>query len=273
MITDRESKSNGKFLLLAAIILMFEFSGLRAQEPEISPSPAPEPKVQVEDDPTKPILFSIRNEHRLLRNNAWANTTIFRIDQVTLKNVGNKGGAKGLILRFDVPLNTVHAGNTTKAGLGDLYAQAVYLPKVTRKFALAIGAGLVLPTATSDVLGRGKLIVSPTVVPVWYFSNRKRLVVLRLQNFVSVAGKSDRPDVNYFLAAPVLVLPIGRRWWVLGDTELKWDWKSKLGSGITGLQIGRMVKGKFGIWVKPEVPWGPGRTGDFNLKFTVFRVR
>ncbi len=273
MIRNSESRNDRRFLLVVSMILIFGAASLTAQEPESSPPPTPQTEVQIEDDPTRPIIFSIRNEHRSLRNDAWANTTIFRFDKVTLKNVGNKGGAKGLILRFDIPFNTVHAGNTTKTGLGDLYAQALYIPKVSRKFALAIGTGVVLPTATSDVLGRGKLFVSPTVVPVWYFSNRKRFALLRIQNFVSVAGKKDRPDVNYFIVAPAVVHPIGKGWWVVGDTELKWDWKSKLGSGITGLQIGRMLKGKYGIWVKPEVPWGPGRTGDFNFKFTVFKVR
>lgn len=263
-------------MLTAILVFSIPFVSL-AQDPEPTPSPLASPaqakQVQIEDDPTRPIIFSIRNEHRTLRNDAWANTTIIRFDHVTLKKLGNKGGAKGLILRFDIPFNTVHSGTKTKAGLGDLYTQALYLPKVSRKFALAVGTGVFLPTATSDVLGRGKLILSPTVVPVWYFSNRKRFALLRLQNFVSVAGKSDRPDVNYFIAAPAIVHPLGKGWWVVGDTELKWDWKAKVGSGITGLQIGRMVKGRYGIWVKPEVPWGPGRVSEFNFKFTVFRVR
>lgn len=240
--------------------------------PDPSSSPSPARQVQIEDDPTKPIVFSLRNEHRFLQNNGWINTTIFRFDQLTLKNLGNKGGAKGLILRFDIPFNTLHVGNTTKAGLGDLYAQALYIPKISRKFALAVGSGVVLPTATNN-FGRGKLILSPTVVPVWYFADRKRFALLRVQNFVSVAGKSDKPDVNYFIAAPAIVHPLGKGWWVLGDTELKWDWKTKLASGITGVQIGRMVKGKYGVWIKPEVPWGPGRLSEFNFKFTVFKVR
>lgn len=265
-------------LPLVTAILVFSCTFVSfAQDPEQTPTPtplsSPAKQVQIEDDPTKPIVFSLRNEHRFLKNDGWANTTILRVDQLTLKNLGNKGGAKGLILRFDIPFSTLRIGNTTKAGLGDIYAQALYIPKISPKFALAVGSGIVLPTATDDALGRGKVILSPTIVPVWYFSNRKRFALLRIQNFFSVAGKSDKPDVNYFIAAPGIVHPLGRGWWVVGDTELKWDWKSKLGSGITGVQLGRMVKGKFGIWIKPEVPWGPGRASEFNFKFTVFKVR
>jgi hypothetical protein len=270
-----QSRYQSSLRCLAVLAFLLSATSIYAQETSGSPTPTPPPApvAQVEDDPTKPIAFSIRNEHRFLRNDAWANTTIFRFDKVTLRNVGNKGGAKGLILRFDIPINTLHSGNTTKTGLGDLYAQALYLPKVSRKFALATGTGIVLPTATSELLGRGKVILSPTVVPVWYFSDRKRFALLRIQNFVSIAGKKDRPDVNYFIAAPAIIHPMGKGWWIVGDTELKWDWKSKKGSGITGLQIGRMIKGKYGIWVKPEVPWGPGRIGNFNSKFTVFKIR
>ena len=248
-----------------------------AQEPEPSsvptPSPKPETLIQIEDDPTKPIIFSIRHEYRNLKNDASSNTAIFRFDKVILKNLGNKGGAKGLILRFDIPVNAVSTPTTTKTGLGDLYAQALYVPHVRRKFAVAVGSGIVFPTATSDILGSGKLTLTPTVVPIWYLNNRKRIFLIRIQNPVSVAGKTDRADINYFVAAPLIVNHLTGRWWIMNDTEFRWDWRSKRVSGVTGLQIGRMIKHKYGFWIKPEVLWGPGRLGDFNLKFTVFRVR
>jgi hypothetical protein len=68
-------------------------------------------------------------------------------------------------------------------------------------------------------------------------------------------------------------MPINRKWWIGVNNEFKWDWKTSQGSGISGLQVGRIVRGKFGFWVKPEIPWGSGRTGGFNFKFTVFRIR
>ncbi len=236
-------------------------------------TPLPSPEIHLEEDPTKPVFFSVRNEYRDLRNGAWANTVLFRLDRLSFTRLKNKGGAKGLILRLDVPFNTVHTGTSTRSGLGDIYAQALYLPHVRRGFAIAVGSGIVLPTATSDSLGLGKLILAPVVVPVWYLGKKRRLTFIRFQNHFSVAGKSSRPDVNYFLADPNIVHRLSRRWWIAANTEFKWDWRTDVGSGISGLQIGRMMRGKFGFWLKPEIPWGPGRLGDFNLKFTVFRIR
>ncbi|MBC7900559.1 MAG: hypothetical protein H7070_10970 [Saprospiraceae bacterium] len=244
-----------------------------SQSSDTQTTAAPPPEIHVEDDPTKPILFSIRNEYRNLKGGAWADTLLLRVDKLSFRNVKNKGGAKGIIFRLDIPLNTVHRGSTTKFGLGDVYGQALYIPHVRRGFALAVGSGIVLPTATNDLLGQGKVIVAPAVVPVWFFSKRQRLALVRFQNFVSVAGKKHRPNVNFFVADPTVVHRLSKKWWITANTEFKWDWRTKRGSGISGVQIGRMVQGKVGFWLKPEIPWGRGRQGDFTVKFTVFRVR
>ena len=257
----------------AAAFLFVGACPLYAQE---TPTPSPTPVAEqatVEEDPTKPILISLRNEYRNFKNGGWANTVIFRVDRLVLHNFGNTGGAKGLILRFDVPFNTVHRGDVTKNGLGDLYAQALYIPRFRRNSLVAIGTGVVIPTATDRFLGQGKLILSPTIIPVWYFAKRERFIFLRTQNYISVAGDSSRPNVNYLIFDPTFVHRVSEKWWLAEDTEFKWDWRNKLSSAISGLQIGRMVRSRYGFWVKPEIGWGPGRVSDFNLKFTVFRLR
>jgi len=37
--------------------------------------------------------------------------------------------------------------------------------------------------------------------------------------------------------------------------------------------IGRMLNRNMGVWIKPEVPWGPHREGDFTLKLSFFYVK
>ena len=243
-----------------------------SQEPPL-PLPTPTPQTTAEEDPTKPILLSIRDEYRNFKGGGWANTLIFRVDRLVMKNMGIKDGSKGLLLRFDVPFNTVNRGNFTQRGLGDLYGQALFIPRLRQKYLIAIGTGVVIPTATDRFLGQGKLIIAPTAVPIWYFKKRERFAYVRVQNYISVAGSGSRPNVNYFIADPSFVHRLSERWWFAEDTEFKWDWHYKLGSAISGLQIGRMVKGRMGFWFKPEAAWGSGRVTDFNLKFTVFRLR
>jgi hypothetical protein len=266
-------------LLPAAIAVLFILTTtlyVRGQENpngQAEPTPQPQAAPESEEDPTQPLVFSIRNEYRDLKNGGWANTVIFRTDKLSFRNFQNRGGAKGLLLRLDIPWNTVHIGTRTKSGPGDVYGQVLYIPHATKRFATAIGTGVVLPTASHDLLGRGKLILAPSFIPVWYFSNRKRLTFIRIQNYFSVAGKSSRPDVNYLLVDPNVVIPVTRRWWIGLNTEFTWNWKTSQAAGISGFQVGRIISRKFGFWIKPEIPFGPARTGGFNLKFIVFRVR
>lgn len=262
-----------KRTVISASIVCLLFLAADAQEPAATPAPAPTPETLSEADPTKPMLWVIRNEYRDLKNGAWANTLLFRHDRFSFRNLKVKGGAKGFVLRFDVPLNVVHNGTVTKAGLGDIYAQALFIPRISRKFAFSVGTGITLPTATSDSLGQGKLVVAPVAVPLWYLAKRKRLITLRFQHFVSVAGKSRRADVNYTIVDPFIGWSLNRRSWIFTNTELKRDWKSKRNSATTGVQLGWMLSDQVGFWIKPEVPWGQGRTGGFNLKVGMFRFR
>jgi len=260
-------------LLLGLFCILSAVQYAVAQVPDPTPTPQPSNAEGAEEDPTKPIAFSIRNEYKNLRNGAWANSAVFRFDEVVFKKLQNPGGLKGIILRFDVPLNTVHIGTTTQTGLGDIYAQAIYVPRASRGFSFAFGSGFVLPTATNTLLGTGKLLLAPTAVPIWNFPKSRRKLLIRFQNVFSVAGKSSRPDINYFVAAPAVIGHLYKKWWYTADTELRWNWKSSLGSGVSGFLVGRLVKGKFGIAFKPEILWGPARAGDFNLKFAVFKIR
>jgi hypothetical protein len=228
--------------------------------------------IEAEQDPTRPVLFSLRDEYRDKQNDVWTNTAILRVDRLVLKNLGNPGGARGLILRADVPLATVHRGTATTTGLSDLYVQAIYIPHINRKFGMATGTGLFIPTASDDVLGRGKWIASPLVGPVWFFA-KNGMAYIKLQDYFSFAGASDRADVHYFSVLPTLLHRISGRWWGQVDTEVKEDWITHHANAISGVQIGRMLHDKFGAWIKTEIPWGYYREGDWTVKVVVFHVR
>jgi len=225
-------------------------------------------------NPTKPVFWNFRNEYHNLRGSFWDNVIIVRVDKVVLKRTPGLGGKRGVILRFDMPFPIVHAadGNIT-GGLGDLYAQFVYVPFLTRTFALASGSGLVLPTATDERLGSGKWQISPILAPVWFIP-KHGFFVLKLQDYKSFAGDVFRPDVNYFLFTPILSLSLKHRWWIQLDGECKTNWEQSGHTGYkSGFLLGRMFGPHLGLWVKPEVPWGLYREGNFTIKTSVFWVR
>ncbi|HEV7475240.1 MAG TPA: hypothetical protein VGN90_14400, partial [Pyrinomonadaceae bacterium] len=101
---------------LASVVLFFLSSSAALAQTSQSGSqpqqPKPEPEAAVDDDPTRAVFWSVREEYRSLRNGAWNNRLILRKDKVVLK--GNRlGGRTGFILRTDIPITTTHLGTET----------------------------------------------------------------------------------------------------------------------------------------------------------------
>jgi len=236
------------------------------------------PTAEVPDDtnPTKAVLFSIRNEYYNFRSDSWANFVVLRADQAILKR--SKLKPKGIIFRSDLSIGSGHRGETTKTGLGDLYLQSLFFPHLRKTFVFAGGTGLVLPTATDSFLGFGKWQIAPLVLPVWFFPQRRGFMegyfLVKFQDFYSFAGKSNRPDIHYFLITPIVQYRINRKNWILLDTEMKRNWLADNRTSFrSGIQLGRMFSPKFGFWIKSEIPWGKNREADWVLKFTMILAR
>lgn len=217
-------------------------------------TPPPSGEVETDSDPTRPVFVSVRPEfynferqHRQL--------VIARYDTALRRAV---------ILRFEVPAARVDGGQHVTAGLGDAYGQFLLVPYTSGRFALALGSGFILPTATDARLGGGKWVLAPVTAPVWRFS--RGLVYVKLQNFTSVGGDDTRAPVNTLLVTPTLIRAVGRAWWVLADTETKTNWRQDGQTGMkSGVQLGHRIAG-VGLWVKPEVWWGAHRDGSWNIK-------
>jgi hypothetical protein len=227
-----------------------------------------------DNNPTRPILFSIRPEFYNPSDNVKQAALIFRYDQAMLRARRFLPGKRGVVLRFEMPITATDVENTASSvGLGDGYGQLLLLPHVTPTGAYVIGLGVVMPTATDTLLGRGKWILAPATGPLWFFGGRG-LFFVKLQDFISIAGDSSRPELNYFLLTPTFVHLFKQRWWMLADFESKTDWLNHARTGMkSGFQLGRNMSRGFGVWMKPEVWWGPNEDGQWNLKFGIVWFR
>lgn len=240
-----------------------------AQEPQ-----APAAETPDLENPTKAVLFSFRNEYFNLARGAWTDAFIFRSDRVLVRTRPRLGGKVGILTRFDLPFVAAHFGNASDVGLGDLYAQAAYVPWLSPRFALAMGTGLTLPTATEKTLGLGKWQIAPVVAPVWFLPNRKGLFLVRLHGHFSFAGDEDRRDVETLEIVPLVVWNFQRRWWTLIDTNVLIDWEGAGSTSYrTGIEIGHVVRRAWGVAIKPEIPWGADRRGDWKVIAIVTRYR
>jgi hypothetical protein len=227
-------------------------------------------------DPTKPVFFSIRDEHYDLPDDRWQNLALLRMDAV-LGAAQPGGRPRGVILRGDLPLASFGDERGTMTGLGDLYGQVLFFPGLFPGFSsrllVGVGTGLVLPTATDDVLGRGKWIAAPAITPVWLFPQRG-LAYVKVQDWISFAGDGERPDVHYLTVTPTLLWRLSPRWWTLVDAESTSDWE--LGGQTSfrvGLLFGRMLSPRHGLSLKAELPFGGHRQTDWTLKAVFFATR
>lgn len=255
------------FVLACVLSTFLSSSTALAQTPQPGSQPQ-EPEPGVDDNPTRVVFFSVREEYRNLIDGAWNNRLVLRRDAAVLKGK-HGGGRTGYLLRTDVPITTTHLGSETHTGLGDIYGQALYIPYLSRKFAFVTGTGIVLPTATHKTLGQGKWQIAPLAVPVWFLPRKKGYLQVKVQDFISVAGVGDRPDVHMLLITPALNYIPARRWLVNTDFESRTDWKNGNRTDFrVGFGAGRVMTRRFFLGVKCEVPIGATRPGDWTLKVT-----
>jgi hypothetical protein len=224
-------------------------------------------------DPTKPIIFSLREEFTSLGENGFVNAVILRTDRLVLEGLGVPGPVRGVLTRLDLPIVTFSNPSTTETGLGDIYMQALVAPRIQGNFAMAAGTGLQMPTASLSSLGQGKWIASPAIVPVW-FMPREGYAFIKVQDWFSFAGQSNRSSVHYLTVTGLIIRRIAKKWWVLFDAESNTDW---LNDGSTwykaGALVGLMLSNRVGIWVKGEIPCGKDRIGDWSIKASLFITR
>jgi len=227
-----------------------------------------------DSDPTRPIFVSLRPEFYRVADDVWRTQVIVRYDTAALRNRRWLGGQRGILVRLELPAVAAAAPSVgTEGGIGDAYGQLLVVPRLGRRFTYVVGTGLFVPTATDTLIGGGKWTLAPAAAPVWFLPGGG-LFYVKFQNFSSFAGDSDRADVNFFLITPTLIRGIGRRSWVLVDSETMSDWRQDGRTSIkSGVQLGHIVARGFGLWLKPEVYWGPHHGGRWNFKTGVVWYR
>jgi hypothetical protein len=253
---------NVRGVLIGIVIMLALSMGVQAA---VAAEPEQEEENIGEVDPTKPVIFNLREEFYHLKGDDWRNIFILRTDVIKL------GGLRNFILRFDVPFVSTDLGQGTDHGLGDIYGQALLIPYGSENFFFMVGSGLTAPSATENSLGTGKWQVAPLAIPVWKFKDPKGLFFIKTQDYISFAGQSDRADVHYMTVQPFGAVKLSDKWWVGADTEAKVNWeRDNQWSYKSGVLLLRMWTKSFGTWVKPEIPWGPNREGDWYLKASFF---
>jgi len=158
-----------------------------------------------------------------------------------------------VITRTIVPLidqDNIPSSGLDESGLGDITASQFFSPKALsdRGWTWGIGPVWLLPTATDDTLGTGKLGIGPTAVALkqqgpWTFG-------ALINHIWSVAGDDDRLDVNSTFLQPFLAYVTSTHTTFSLNTETTYNWENEEWSVPVNLTVAQMLKiGKLPIQI------------------------
>jgi hypothetical protein len=134
-------------------------------------------------------------------------------------------------------------------GIGDMNPTFFLSPANPGKLIWAFGPAMVFPTATSAVLGQGKLSFGPSAAAL--VQPGRWTIGALANNVFSVVGSSHRPSVNQMTLQYFITYNLKKRWYINSSPIITANWHSKAsGDAANG---GDTTPG--GTWT---IPFGGG---------------
>ena len=154
-------------------------------------------------------------------------------------------------------------------GLGDTVLSGFFSPKEPTASGLIWGVGpvLLLPTATDQLLGAEKFGIGPTAVALKQVG---AYTIGGLVNHIwSVAGNSDRPDVNASFFQPFIARNFSGGYALGLNTEIAQDWNNDLTNGtinLTGSKVTSLGSQLVNFFIGPRFHYGNGNPADWGFR-------
>lgn len=139
--------------------------------------------------------------------------------------------------------NTGPGGIPETFGLGDINQSFYLSPAAPGAFIWGVGPSINLPTASSSVIGSGKLSIGPTAVGL--MMPRPWVIGLLARQLFSIAGPSGRADVNQSLLQPFINYNLPGGWYLSSSPVITANWSansSQRWSVPIGGGIGKIFK-------------------------------
>lgn len=232
-----------------------------------APTAAAQPATDTDKSGTDPTKFlrtlGLRNEYQRLTNDKSFNlTTVTYIEPFADGRMN---------LRLKAPLAYTDATGEGEFGVSDVALRYNWLAHVDTSKGILVGADLTADTASEDVLGRGKWIVSPLVTYAMFLSPTV-ILAPTYQHNISVAGDSGRKDVNESVIDLYMVFTAtDKKSWLVVDPALVIDWEAERNTPFTleveyGHTIGTLFGGALNAYVRPGLGIGQDRPYDWNIE-------
>jgi len=258
-----------KLALLARVALITLGSPLAvfAQSPQASPPPpqtahtrAPEEEDKTGTNPAKFMkTLILLNEFRSLGDE-------HGFDEFTFRYIEPIGKVK---LQLSLPLDYSDATGVAEAGFGEAGLKASYKARMTRRYALIFNLDTTYPTATKSTFGFGKYLASPGATFAFFFRQGSVIFAPSLQQKFSYAGDATRAAVNQTLVDLYFVWKPKKSSWLIVDPQFVVDLEADTFYTFTEVELGRLMFGGVGSYVRPGIAIGKDRPADWNIEFGV----
>jgi hypothetical protein len=186
-------------------------------------------EVNTGQDLTKPLSrFDIRYQYQHTTGNYDTNLMTLRLDAPVKLESGWL-----LSTRFDLPLvrNDIPSRDNPngdyESGAGDLLTQFFLISPPQGRWAYAVGAQLIWPTASQDQMGTGKYQLAPSVATVYYPEawSKGSFVGLLLRDYFDYAGDDDRADIHEMSIQPLFNYNLPERWFLGINPDIRVNWE------------------------------------------------
>jgi hypothetical protein len=112
-------------------------------------------------------------------------------------------------------------------GLGDINQTFYFSPAAPSDFIWGVGPSINLPTATSNVIGSGKLSAGPAAVGL--VMPKPWVIGLLARQLFSIAGPKGRADVNQTLLQPFINYNLPGGWYLTSAPIVTANWSADAG--------------------------------------------
>jgi hypothetical protein len=173
-----------------------------------------------------------------------------------------------VLLRYEGVLRVVDTPSGQTSGFGDARIQAITLLASSPRFLAVAITGVVVDTASQPALGAGKTQLffggAAAGKPLRWW-----LPYLIVEEQVSVAGNSNRPDVNLLtIDAGSIVFGNGQTWYKL-DLQPVVDFNAGGGRLFGEAEVGRLLLLKTGLFMRAGTQLAGQRQLDYSIEVGV----
>ena len=197
-------------------------------------------------------------------------------DGVSLSKMTMKGYYKfapELTAGVEVPLARFESPWKSKNGLGDV-TMSLSMGRYNEGETWSGGAVLesILPTATSDELGTGKVQLNPSVYGV-YMADEHWYFALGYKQFWSIMGDGGRENINQGRIRGAVAYLSDMNWWAMFDPRYYIDFDNKGHAKFQPeFEVGTMINEGTAVYLRGGSKWGGNMPGVDWMMSMGFKV-